>query len=168
MIRICLIGPESTGKTQLAQRAARELGATCVHEYAREYVEIHGNALTSVDVEPIARGEIANLDCATGNLIVLDTDLISTVVYGRHYYGHCPQWIEDEARKRRADVYVLMDTDIEWLPDSARDSGGDAREDLFDSFRAALDEFETNWIIASGDFENRWRSVRDALITKCL
>jgi NadR type nicotinamide-nucleotide adenylyltransferase len=162
--RVCLIGPECTGKSSLAQRAERELGATCVREYAREYVGIHGNDLTAVDVEPIARGEIANLDRATGDLIVLDTDLISTVVYARHYYGHCPQWIEVEARNRRADFYVLMDTDIEWLPDPARDSGGDAREDLFDAFRAALDEFETDWLIASGNFESRWQCVRDALL----
>jgi NadR type nicotinamide-nucleotide adenylyltransferase len=157
--RICLIGPESTGKTQLAQRAARELGGTWVREHAREYVENHGHALTAADVEPIARGEIANLDEAAGELILLDTDLISTVVYARHYYGRCPQWIEEEARNRRADLYLLLDTDIDWHPDPARDSGGDAREDLFDAFRAALDEFETKWEIVSGDFEKRWNRI---------
>mgnify|MGYP000592549471 CR=1 FL=1 len=30
-----------------------------------------------------------------GKLLVLDTDLVSTVVYARHYYGHCPAWIEE-------------------------------------------------------------------------
>ena len=154
--RICLIGPESTGKSSLAARAARELGATWVPEYARGYVEQRGNELTAADVESIARGEIANLDRASGELCVLDTDLIATVVYARHYYGHCPAWIEEEARNRRADHYVLLDTDIAWQPDPARDSGGDAREDLFDAFRAALDEFETQWEIVSGDFDARW------------
>ncbi len=165
--RICLIGPECTGKTTLAARAARELGATCVPEYAREYVLAREISLTAADVEPIARGEIANLDAARGAVIVLDTDLISTVVYARHYYGACPQWIEDEARTRRADRYLLLDTDLAWQPDPARDAGGDAREDLFDAFRAALDEFDTQWEIVSGDFEERWNRIA-ALVTECL
>lgn len=154
--RICLIGPESTGKTELAERAARELGVTWVPEFARAYAEARDNELTAADVEPIAEGQIAGEDAAGGALIVLDTDLISTVVYARHYYGACPQWIEDEARRRRADLYLLMDTDVEWQADPVRDAGGDAREDLFDAFRAALDEFEVRWEIVSGDWRARW------------
>ncbi|HEX8410687.1 MAG TPA: ATP-binding protein [Thermoanaerobaculia bacterium] len=161
--RICLTGPESTGKSQLAQRAERELGATWVREYAREYAEGLDRELTAADVEPIARGEIASLERAAGDLLIVDTDLISTVVYARHYYGACPAWIEEEARRRRADRYLLLDTDIAWKPDPVRDAGGDAREDLFDAFRAALDEFETQWEIVSGDFEERWAQLRAAL-----
>ena len=161
--RICLTGPESTGKSELARRAERELGATWVREYAREYAERVDRELTADDVEPIARGEIANLDRATGTTIVLDTDLLSTVVYARYYYGACPAWIEEEARRRRADLYLLLDTDIPWQPDAVRDAGGDAREDLFDAFRAALDEFETRWQIVSGDGEARWNQLRAAV-----
>lgn len=160
-IRICLIGPECTGKTVLAQRLARELGAVYVPEHARDYAEARNNQLTAADVEPIARGQMANDDAARdAERVVLDTDLISTVVYARHYYGACPPWIEEEARRRRAGLYLLMDTDVAWLPDPARDSGGDAREDLFDAFRAALDEFETNWTIVSGEWEERWDQIR--------
>lgn len=163
MRRICLTGPESTGKTDTAQRAARELGVQVIDEYAREYAESRRGALTAADVEPIARGEIANLDRASGDPVLLDTDLLSTVVYARHYYGACPVWIEEEARRRRADLYLLFDTDVPWMADVARDTDGDAREDLFDAFRAALDEFDTRWQIVSGDWDSRWRAVREAL-----
>lgn len=163
MKRICLIGPECTGKTALARRAERELGLPWIEEYAREYAERYGNDLTADDVEPIARGQMANLDRAAGDLVVLDTDLLSTVVYARHYYGTCPAWIEDEARRRRADLYLLFDTDVPWEPDPARDTGGEAREDLFDAFRAALDELDTQWEIVSGDEEARWLRVASFL-----
>jgi len=156
--RVVLIGPECTGKTGLAQLLARELGTVWVPEYAREYVEQKKSVLTAADVELIARGQIASEDriaAAASRIAILDTDLISTVVYARHYYGACPSWIEDEARRRRADLYLLLDTDVPWLPDPARDAGGETREDLFDAFRAALDEFETRWEIVSGDWEER-------------
>jgi NadR type nicotinamide-nucleotide adenylyltransferase len=153
--RICLTGPECTGKTTLAQRLARELGVQWVPEYAREFAEACNNNILATDVEAIARGQMANEDRATGDVVILDTDLISTVVYARHYYGACPAWIEDEARERRADLYLLLDTDVAWQPDAARDASDDAREDLFDAFGAALDEFETNWVIVSGDWEER-------------
>ncbi|HYC62267.1 MAG TPA: ATP-binding protein [Thermoanaerobaculia bacterium] len=160
--RICLIGPESTGKSELGARLARELGAAYVAEFARAYAEEHG-VLTEADVVPIARGQMANDDAARdAERVVLDTDLISTVVYARHYYGSCPPWIETEARNRRADLYLLMDTDVAWQPDPARDAGGDTREDLFDAFRAALDEFETRWTIVSGVGEERLRALLEA------
>lgn len=158
--RLVLIGPESTGKSELASRLARELNVQWVPEFAREYAETCGHELTAADVEPIARGQMANEDRASGGFLILDTDLISTVVYARHYYGACPAWIEEEARRRRADLYLLLDTDVEWKPDRARDaSSADMREDLFDALRAALDEFDTRWQIVSGDWEERYRAA---------
>ena len=158
--RICLTGPESTGKTELAISLARELGTPWVPEFAREYAETRGNDLSAADVEPIARGQIANQErLAASGLVLLDTDLISTVVYARHYYGSRPEWVVEEARRRKAHLYLLLDTDVAWQPDAARDAGGDARDDLVDAFRAALEEFETRWEIVSGDWEARKREA---------
>lgn len=162
-IRVTLTGPECTGKTTLAETTARELDVEWTPEFAREHAETCGHVLSADDVEPIAHGEIANLDRAHGDFVIQDTDLISTVVYARHYYGACPQWIEEEARRRRADLYLLLDTDVAWSPDAARDANDDAREDLFDAFRAALDEFETRWEIVSGDWNEREAFVRERL-----
>jgi NadR type nicotinamide-nucleotide adenylyltransferase len=163
--RVCLIGPESTGKTDLAIRLGRHFNAPVVREFAREYAVERANKLSYDDCEPIARGqiEIADRESQIAGLVIHDTDLISTVVYGRHYYGRIPEWIVDEARRRHADLYLLMDTDVPWIADSARDTGGEAREDLFDAFRGALDEFDTNWTVVSGDWEERFRHASAAI-----
>jgi NadR type nicotinamide-nucleotide adenylyltransferase len=166
LTRVCLIGPESTGKSELAAALAKEYGAVACEEFAREYAEARGNELTYEDVEPIARGQMdgeSAAESAAIHLCIRDTDLISTVVYSRHYYGRCPDWVIAAARDRRADLYLLMDTDIPWEADAARDSGGDDREDLFDEFRAALDEFETRWLIVSGPWEERLAAARKAV-----
>ena len=161
--RICLTGPESTGKSSLAARLARELDVPLVPEFAREYAERVARPLTAGDVEPIARGQIASQDRVFHHpLVVLDTDLLSTVVYARYYYGGCPAWIASAARFRRAGLYLLMDTDVAFRDDPVRDCDPGAREDLFDAFRRTLDEFETRWIVISGAGEERWKAVREA------
>lgn len=155
--RLCLIGPECVGKTTLAAQLARELGLPWAPEFAREYALRRNCVLTADDVAPIARGQIASQE----GKAILDTDLVSTVVYARHYYGACPEWIEREARERRADLYLLLDTDVVWVPDAARDAGEvDVREDLFDAFRGTLEEFECAFRIVSGDWGRRESEVR--------
>ena len=163
--RVCLIGPESTGKTRLAARLARHFDATSIREYAREYAEERGNRLTINDVDAIARGqiEIADRGSRIAGLVIHDTDLISTVVYSRHYYGRVPGWIVEEATKRRADLYLLLDADVPWIADAARDTGGEGRENLLEAFRRALDEFETNWALIRGSWEERFERAAAAI-----
>ncbi|HVT39180.1 MAG TPA: ATP-binding protein [Gemmatimonadaceae bacterium] len=145
-LRLVFTGPESTGKTTLATEFAARLGAPLLAEAARDYAQAParlGRALTRADVEPIARLAIAREDEAlagTPPLLVLDTDLVSTVVYARHYYGSCPIWIEAEARARRGCLYLLCDIDLPWKADGVRDRPAQ-REMMLGLFRDTLAEF---------------------------
>jgi len=161
--RLCLTGPESTGKSELALQLAREYSTVPVPEFARDYAAGVQRPLTIDDVEPIARGQIAEEERlatqATG-LLILDTDLISTVVYSRHYYGACLPWITEEARSRRADLYLLMDIDLPWKGDAVRDAGHD-RDAMFMKFQDALKEFGAAFTIVRGEWEERLGRARD-------
>jgi len=160
--RVCLIGAECTGKTRLAEDLARHFGTVWVPEYAREYAVHVARPLTYMDVTPIAEGQIALEKNASRDVLILDTDLISTVVYSRHHYGHCPEWIEREARKRRADLYLLLDIDVPWVADPARDSGV-RRDQLHDEFREALEEFEARYELVSGEWKERLQHAIGAI-----
>ena len=154
--RICIIGPECTGKTTLAQQLATHLNAAWVPEAARVYAERVRRELTAADVEPIAREHIATADAAMyramhrgASHLVLDTDLASTMVYARHYYGTCPPWIVDTARVRRASVYLLCDVDLPWTADGVRDRPSN-REAMRETFRKTLEEIGASIVDVAG------------------
>jgi NadR type nicotinamide-nucleotide adenylyltransferase len=150
--RVVLTGPECSGKTTLAAALARHFRAPWLPEAARAHAESVGRELTAADAEIIARNTIAAEDAALATsppLIFLDTDLISTVVYTRHYYGATPAWIETEARARRADVYLLCAPDLPWTADGVRDRPAQ-REELHALFERTLAEFECVVVEVSG------------------
>jgi NadR type nicotinamide-nucleotide adenylyltransferase len=139
-LRVVVTGSECTGKTTLARALASRFDAPYVPEFCRGYQDSRERPLVATDVEPIARGQIAEADEAeerATRLLILDTDLVSTVVYARHYYGSCPAWIETAARHRRADVYFLCAPDLPWEADSQRDRG-DRREQMHRLFAEKL------------------------------
>lgn len=157
--RVCLIGPHSTGKSTLARELAAHYRTQSVAEYARGYALCVKRELTADDVPRIAEGQIANEESAgEARMLILDTDLLSTVVYARHYYGACPEWIELKARERRADLYLLMNVDTPFVDDPARDSA-DAREALLEKFRCALRECGAEVVEIRGSWRERKRAA---------
>jgi NadR type nicotinamide-nucleotide adenylyltransferase len=165
-----LTGSESTGKSTLAARLANRYGTFWTPEAARVYVESRAGApLGYEDVERIARMYIAAVEEAerrARGLLFLDTDLVSTLVYSRHYYGTCPAWVEREARARLADLYLLHHPDVPWQPDPARDRPR-SREEVHALFQQALDAFGARRVDVRGDFgEREARAVQavDALL----
>lgn len=169
MKRVVLTGSESTGKTTLAERLARHYGVTWVPEFVRDYAAAKGSPLDASDVDAIARGQVAREDeyrsrAAARNerLLIGDTDLLSTAVYAAHYYGHAPEWVADAARRRRPDLYLLLDVDLPWTPDPQRDRGH-LRPEIQALFRAAVEASGTPFVVISGDTESRFASACTAI-----
>ena len=126
--RACVVvvtGAESTGKSTLAAALSAELRAPLSLEHARAYAESLGRPLVVGDVERIARGQRRNEDeamgRAAGGVVILDTDLRSTLVYARFYYAGAPSWLESEVATRVPALYLLCGTDVAWVPDPVRD-----------------------------------------------
>lgn len=158
---VTVTGSECTGKTTLARDLARHCDTVSVPEFARDYLDqktaTTGLPLDASDVEPIARGQIAAEDRgipAAKGLVILDTDLLSTMVYARHYYGACPAWIEQAARDRRADLYLLCDIDVPWVPDRARDRPH-MREHMHALFVEALETLGARYVTIRGGWDER-------------
>jgi NadR type nicotinamide-nucleotide adenylyltransferase len=148
-LTIVITGSECTGKTTLAATVSERFGALRSLEFAREYVDLKQSPLDASDVEPIARGQLAgekaaDLEAAElgRTVVVRDTDLHSTVVYARHYYGRCPGWVVETARTRTGDLYLLLCPDVPWVADGLMRDRADevARALIHGLFRDTLAE----------------------------
>jgi len=162
--RIVLTGPESTGKTSLARELAGHLGVAWVPEFSRSYAELRRGLLTAADVEPIARGQLAAEEAAMAGPgpIVLDTDLVSTAVYARHYYGESPAWIEAVIRRYPPSLYLLCQVDLPWVADAIRDRPAD-REAMEEVFRATLQNLGLEPVSIAGLGPDRLARVIEAV-----
>lgn len=167
MIRVTLLGPECCGKTTLVHELVERCGAIRTDEYARTYAEEVGRSLGVVDVEPIARGQqmlIRSAMAKQSSLVVHDTDLLSTIVYSRYYYGYAPQWVRDAYLEQRPDLAIVL-APFEWVDDQVRDSGADRRE-VTQLFLEELRETRTEWLALGHDRLRSATAVVEALLRK--
>ena len=118
------------------------------------------------DVEAIARGQIElenKLAAEASDLLIQDTDLLSTVIYSRHYYGKCPGWIEYVMRERGAQLYLLAGIDVPWVADGDQRDRGDRREEMQQLFRQALIDRRLRFTEICGPFDNRLKAALSAI-----
>jgi NadR type nicotinamide-nucleotide adenylyltransferase len=165
-MRVVVTGSECTGKTTLAEALAEHCQTICIPEYARQFVRGKLAAPEYANVEAIARGQIALEDeAALGgrDLLIQDTDLLSTVVYSRHYYGDCPHWIEDELDRRRPDLYLLAGIDVPWKADGDQRDRGHRREEMQALFRGALEQCGARVVEVRGPHANRLKLALEAI-----
>lgn len=163
---VVLTGSECTGKTTLSELLAEHYRTVWVPEFGRTYVDQKNAPLVVDDIEAIARGQIESeerLAREANRLVVQDTDLVSTVVYGRHYFGEIPQWIIDAMHARKRDLYLLADIDVPWEADGMQRDRGDRREEMQELFRAALRELGVEWVDLRGSVAERMKTATAAI-----
>ena len=144
MMRIGIIGPESTGKTTLAKDLAERYHGVYVPEYAREYVEHKGTTdVTYDELCEIARHQIDQMErlAVSGErLAIFDTELLITKVWFDDAFGHWPEWLDEAIKQYPMDLYIILYPDIPWVPDPARGNGSDEiRLELFERYKREVE-----------------------------
>jgi NadR type nicotinamide-nucleotide adenylyltransferase len=163
--RLVVTGSECTGKTTLAAALGAHYDVPVAPEFVREYAMAKAGPIDVADHWPIARGQARLQDEAESNarsterpLVIFDTDLLSTVVYAWHYTGQCEAGIEEMARARVADHYLLLDIDVPWVADGVRDRG-DRREAIHLLFRETLERFGAPYTLIRGSWDERFAAA---------
>ncbi len=121
--RVCVFGPESTGKSTLAKQLAEHFGTVYVPEYAKTYIEAKGKEIDDNDMLAIARGQCALEDATArdaNRLLFCDSDLVTSIIWSGRLVGTVPDWLRNEADKRHYDLYLLTHYDVPWVDDVHR------------------------------------------------
>ena len=170
-LRICVFGPESTGKTTLARRLAEHFGAPWVPEAARGILEAQRGALGPEDFPRIARAQARAEDEAAASdearrsgLLFCDTDVLTTMIWSEVVLqGRCQEPIRREAARRRYPLTLLCEPDVPWVDDIVRyQPEAQARRAFFERCRRALQEHGRRFHIVQGSWEERWQSALGA------
>jgi NadR type nicotinamide-nucleotide adenylyltransferase len=150
--KIAITGPESTGKSMLAEQLAAHYKTTWVPEYAREYLEVLGKPYEEADILRIAQGQLegeaSQLKQAV-RFLFCDTELIVTKIWSEVKYGRCDPWIPETIRTHGYDLYLLCDIDLPWQYDPLREHP-DQRQYLFDLYYNELKDRKFPFAVIHG------------------
>ncbi len=164
---IAVVGPESTGKTELCQTLAAAFGCGWIAEYARTYVERLDRPYTYADVEQIARVQMLELrqrqnELTHGGLLLVDTDLIITKVWFAHVYKQMPTWLDAAIADEKIDFYLLCKPDIAWQYDPVRENGH-LRDFLYDWYKREIERTNTPYAEIGGVGDARTKNAINAI-----
>jgi HTH-type transcriptional repressor of NAD biosynthesis genes len=168
--RICIFGPESTGKSTLAKDLAHHYETCHVAEYARTLLTALNNEFTEDDFHTIARGHIASenaMALQANRLLFVDTDLLTTTLWSKVFYNHCHLWIEEAAQQRHYALYLVTDVDVPWVADAQRFLPKD-RQEFLDKCIHLLEELKRPYVLLRGSWKERFKKacqVIDKLIS---
>lgn len=167
MKKIVVLGPESTGKTDLCRALSHHFDSPWIPEYARDYVSKLQQPYTYEDLETIARHQIVELEEALksnkkSDFLFIDTDLIITKVWFLHVFGRCPDWLQSELEKSEITLYLLCKPDIPWEYDSVRENP-EIRDFLYDWYKREIEALGRPYVEISGLGEKRLRNAIVAL-----
>lgn len=153
LVKIAVVGPESTGKSTMSQYLAKNLNSLYVPEYARYYCKDLKNQYTLQDEMNMFYGQLALEDAissqAKNNMLICDTTIITIKIWSDYLFNHTPTEVLNELQNRTYDLYLLMDIDLPWEDDPLRDFP-DQREHFMEVWKKELNSLNVNYKTISG------------------
>lgn len=156
-----ITGPESTGKSWLAQKLALHYQTLWVPERARTYLDEIDRPYREEDLLTIARQQLELEDLLAGRakgLLFCDTGMLVLKVWSEHAFGHCHPFILEELQKRTYALYLLPDIDLPWQPDPQREHPH-LREYFFHLYQQELEGLKVPYKIIGGKEQERLKNA---------
>ncbi|MBS1556230.1 MAG: ATP-binding protein [Bacteroidetes bacterium] len=122
--KVCVIGPECTGKTDLSKFLSEHYNTPWVDEYARAYLNKLGRPYQQHDLTKIAHGQMRMEDewlNDANKVLICDTNLLVIKIWSEYKFGACDKEILKGMAERKYDLYLLTNIDIPWQDDPQRE-----------------------------------------------
>lgn len=163
MKKIVIIGPESTGKSTLAEQLAAYYKTVWCPEFAREYLLEKGTDYVYEDLLNIAHGQLTleeALKSKARDYYFIDTDMYVMKVWSEVAFNDCHTWILKQIAARKYDLFLLCDTDLPWVADGLREYPDlHQRQRLFKMYKDILINDGGKWAVISGSPEERLQTA---------
>ncbi len=164
-IRIAITGPESTGKSTLAEYLAAHFKCVFIPEYARTYLENKTEKYTQSDIDFIAQKSLEIAQIAEEKhqgFVFYDTDLLVCKVWSEFVFGNSSEWLKEAVKNQHFDYTFLMDVDLPWQEDPLREHPHQ-RKQLFEIYKQELIQRNRPFTIISGVEQERENSAIQAI-----
>jgi NadR type nicotinamide-nucleotide adenylyltransferase len=155
--KVCVIGPECTGKSDLSKFLSEYYKTSCVEEYARAYISRLNRPYEQSDLLKIAHGQLRMEDewvNDTNRVMICDTNLIVVKVWSEFKYGNCEEEILNLIENRVYDLYLLTYIDVPWEDDPQREHP-DKREHFWQIYKNEVDKTKVPFVEIGGSREER-------------
>lgn len=161
IIKISIVGPESTGKSTMSAFLAEHYHTVWVPEYARSYCEKLSEAPTWQDEINMFYGQLAleqEYLPKANKILICDTTFITVKIWSDQMFGSSPQEVLNELPKRPYDLYLLLNIDLPWEDDPLRDFPH-MREHFMGVWHKELQSLNANYVTISGIGQDRYNSA---------
>ena len=163
MFKIAITGPESTGKSTLAENLAKHFNTDFIPEYSRTYLENFEGQYTENDVVEIAKGQhnlILEEEKKSPKILIADTESIACKIWVEYVFNHSNETIDNILKQQDFDLYLLCDIDLPWVYDPLRENPNlKERKELFEIYKNTLEQMNASFEIVRGDNEERVRNA---------
>lgn len=165
VIRVVVLGAESTGTTTLARQLAEHFHTNFVPEFGRFYSE---NLLgpqkydwKNSDFQHIAnmQNQIEEYMAESANkVLICDTDSFATSLWQKRYMGKTTYEVSALSEGRNYDLYILTGDEIPFVQDGTRD-GEHIRHDMHNWFVESLEKENKKYILVRGGQDERFNKA---------
>jgi NadR type nicotinamide-nucleotide adenylyltransferase len=167
IVKIAVVGPESTGKSTISAQLAAHYQTVWVPEYARGYCEKLTEPCSWQDEINMFYGQLAlekELMPLANKLLFCDTTFLTVKIWSDHMFGKAPSEVLEELPRHSYDFYLLLDIDTPWENDPLREFPH-LRTHFMNVWHAELKALHADYQVISGLGDTRLEHAISAIDT---
>lgn len=164
LLKVCLIGTESCGKSSLTKYLAKMFNTSWVEEYGRTYCEQDmcgdESLLSYKDYGVIASNrwyEERQAESTANKVLFVDTNAFVTQFYCQLYEGKKHHLVEAFIEEERYDVILELKDDVKWVDDGLRINSD--RSKTRELFKEMVDDYKlknySDYYEIQGNYKSR-------------